>query len=78
MGKELAGATSVIIGVDVATNVFFRSMSNIIAHDPRPWFVESLKADLKKGSATELLSKIGRFVGKPVVSAFISDSCNIM
>ena len=23
-------------------------MSNVIAHDPRPWFVEYLRADLEK------------------------------
>ncbi|ETP18242.1 hypothetical protein F441_07501 [Phytophthora nicotianae CJ01A1] len=58
MAKALIKAPSVTLGVDGATNVLSRSMSNVIAHDPRPWFVEYLLADLKKDSAPEVFKKI--------------------
>jgi hypothetical protein len=71
--------------MDGATNVLSRSMSNIIAHDPRPWFVEYLLADLKKESETELAAKvvsvIARLhdaVGKHLVHGFMCDKCNVM
>lgn len=85
MACELADAPAVIIGMDGATNVLSRSMSNIIAHDPRPWFVEYLPADLKKESESELATKVvssldrlHSFVDKKVAVAFVSDSCNAM
>jgi hypothetical protein len=85
MAKELVAAPAVIIGMDGATNVLSRSVSNVIAHDPRPWFVEYLKVDLKKESQVQLTAKVvdsvaqlHRLLGKDVVTAFISDSCNVM
>jgi hypothetical protein len=82
---SLKSAPSVIPGLDGATNFLSRSMSNVIAHDPRPWFIEYLRADLKKESEVELSSKIvsaitrfDSFVGKQIVAGFISDSCNVM
>ena len=56
--QDLGTAAAVIIGMDGSTNVLSSSMSNIIAHTPRPWFVEYLRADLKKESADELLVKL--------------------
>ncbi|ETL41791.1 hypothetical protein L914_07237 [Phytophthora nicotianae] len=58
MAKALIKAPSVTLGVDGATNVLSRSMSNVIAHDPRPWFVEYLLAHLRKDSAPEVFKKI--------------------
>jgi hypothetical protein len=57
MIKALKLAPSVILGMDGATNVLSRSMSNIIAHDPRPWFVEYLLADLKRSLKPSWLRK---------------------
>jgi hypothetical protein len=48
MARELCSAPAIVIGMDGATNVLRRSISNIIAHDPRPWFIEYLRADLKR------------------------------
>ena len=52
---------------------------------PQPWFVEYLRADLKKESADELLVKIKALIDalhhsvvQQVVNGFISDSCNVM
>jgi hypothetical protein len=86
MGQELSRAPAIIIGVDGATNVLSRSMSNVIAHDPRPWFVEYLRADLKKESEREVSAKLvsvftrlRTFLSDQSVSfAFLSDSCNLM
>jgi hypothetical protein len=86
MGRELSCSPTIIIGMDGATNVLSRSMSNIIAHDPRPWFVEYLRADLKKESEqeevsrkiTDCISRLHNFIGKELVNGFISDSCNSM
>ena len=58
MGKELAATTAVVLGMDGATNVLCRSMSNVIAHCPSPWFVEYLKADLKKETSRNVFDKV--------------------
>ena len=85
MGKELASAVAVVLSMDGATNVLSQSMSNVVAHSPSPWFVEYLKADLKKETSrnlfvkvTDVIERLHKFVGKEVVTAFISDSCNCM
>ncbi|ETI33149.1 hypothetical protein F443_20149 [Phytophthora nicotianae P1569] len=58
MAAALIKAPSVTLGVDGATNVLSRSMSNVIAPDPHPWFVEYLRAVLKRESAPEVFTKI--------------------
>ena len=63
MGKDLTTAAAVVLGVDGATNVLARSMSNIIAHSPLPWFVEYLKADLKKETSRNLFDKVKDVIG---------------
>jgi hypothetical protein len=86
VGKELLRAAAFIVGVDGATNVLSRSMSNVIAHTPLPWFVEYLRADLKKESEIEVANKLvnafarlNTFMGREgVVFGFLSDSCNLM
>ncbi|KAG1684526.1 hypothetical protein DVH05_011041 [Phytophthora capsici] len=87
-------AEALTIGVDGATNVLSRSMSNVIVDDPRPWFAEYLNADLKKESGVEVtrkimavISRLNAFMNPPltppdqrerVIFVFISDSCNLM
>jgi len=85
MAKELLAAPGVVLSMDGATNVLSRSMSNVIAHSPAPWFVEYLRADLKKETSRntldkviDVLNRLHEFIGKDVVHAFISDSCNSM
>ncbi|ETP31126.1 hypothetical protein F442_19978 [Phytophthora nicotianae P10297] len=58
MAAALIKAPSVTLGVDGATNVLSRSMSNVIAPDPHPWFVEYLRAVLKRESAPKVFTKI--------------------
>ncbi|KAI9982158.1 hypothetical protein PInf_008049 [Phytophthora infestans] len=57
VARALRESPAVTLGVDGATNVLSRSLSNVIAHDPRPWFVEYLRADLKKESEPEVTKK---------------------
>ena len=85
MATVLASAPSITLGVDGPTNVLSRSMSNVIAHDPRPWFVGYLRADMKKETAVEVFKKIAdtitrmhAFLYKELVVSFVSDSCNLM
>jgi len=37
---ELADAPALTIGVDVATNAHSKTTTNVIAFDPRSWFIE--------------------------------------
>lgn len=83
--KTLATAPAVILGIDGATNVLSRSLSNVIAHDPRPWFLEYMQSDLRKETEIVLAEKVADIihrlhftVGRSVVCGFISDSCNVM
>ncbi|KAF4145216.1 hypothetical protein GN958_ATG05570 [Phytophthora infestans] len=85
VARALRESPAVTLGVDGATNVLSRSLSNVIAHDPRPWFVEYLRADLKKESEPEVTKKVEEsitrmhtYLDRPVVFAFVSDSCNLM
>lgn len=85
MRDELASAAAVTVGVDGATNVHSRTMNNVLAFDTRPWFVEYLRPGSGKETAvwlassiTDAVSRLNNFVGKRVVSAFVSDSCNAM
>ena len=73
-----------VIGIDGATNVLSRNVSNVIAHTPRPWFVEYVRTDLKE-SVVELVKKVKEifqtllaYVCRGVVDGFMSDSCNAM
>lgn len=81
MMGELFQSAAITIGVDGATNGLSRSMSNVIVHDPKPWFVEYLRTDLKKETALQVSVKIKAVVGrldcalhKALVHAFVSDS----
>ncbi|ETP07388.1 hypothetical protein F441_16343 [Phytophthora nicotianae CJ01A1] len=58
MVTKLIKAPSATLGMDGATNVLSRSTPNVIVHDLRPWFVEYLRAGLKKESAPEVFKKI--------------------
>ena len=62
--QDLRTAAAVIIGMDGATNVLLSSMSNIISHTPRPWFIEYLRVDLKKELTDELLIPLGLSAGR--------------
>ncbi|KAE9220734.1 hypothetical protein PF004_g13241 [Phytophthora fragariae] len=94
MRRNLLASSALTIAVDGATNVLSRSMSNVIVHDPRPWFAEYLKSNLKKETAGEVfgkvasvISRLNEFANPPGtdeadqikrVFAFVSDSCNLM
>lgn len=82
MGKE---SQSTAVGMDDASIVLSRSMSNIIAHGLHSWFVEYLRVDSKSKSASELrikvrsvLDQIASFFGSNIADAFISNTCNAM
>lgn len=62
MRNSLRSAAALTVGVDGATNVLSRSMSNVIVHDPRPWFAEYLNSNLKKESADEVFGKISSVI----------------
>jgi len=83
MRVELADVPAATAGVDGATNVHSKSMTNVIAFDPRLWFVEYLRPGLAKETPEWLTTSIGGaigrlndFVGKKIVRSFISGSCN--
>ncbi|KAE8956558.1 hypothetical protein PR001_g31693, partial [Phytophthora rubi] len=94
MRRNLLASSALTVAVDGATNVLSRSMSNVIVHDPRPWFAEYLKSNLKKDTAGEVfgkvasvISRLNEFANPPGtdeadqikrVFAFVSDSCNLM
>jgi hypothetical protein len=71
--------------MDAATNVLSKCKTNIIAHDPQGWFVEFLPIDLQKETAdsmadkvTSSITELHRLIGRRLVTALISDSCNTM
>ena len=49
---------SVTLGIDGATIALSKSMSNVILHTPLPFFLEYLRADLKRETAVNLLAKL--------------------
>jgi len=85
MLEALHKSPAIVIGIDAATNVLSKSKTNIIAHDPQGWFVEFLPIDLQKETAdsmadkvTSSITELHRLIGRRLVTALISDSCNTM
>lgn len=73
------------LGIDGATNVISKSMSNIIVHTRPPLFIEYLKADRKRETTASVVSKfkevISRREGQFGFHCYISSvsvSCNGM
>lgn len=74
-----------VIGIDGATNVLSKSMSNVIIHTPTPLFIEYLKSDMHRETTAnvaakvkDVLQRIDEKLGFKCCDAFISDSCNGM
>jgi len=85
MLHALGGTPAIILGLDAATDVHSKSKTNLMAHDPQPWFLEYLAADLKKETAEAVVDKVeaaigqlDALLGKSLVTAVMTDSCNTM
>lgn len=58
LGKVLRQSGGLTMGIDGATNVLSQSLSNVIMHSPLPYFIEFLRADLKRETTENLVAKI--------------------
>lgn len=81
MPKAVRSSGGVVLGIDVATKMISKSLSNIIVHKPTPSCVEYLKADLKTEKTSKVVSKLkdcisilDEQIGMSTIFALIADS----
>lgn len=55
---KISEANVGVFGIDRATNRLAKSVRNVIVHKPTPFFVEFLRADLKRETKTNVVDKI--------------------
>lgn len=74
-----------VLGVDGATNRLAKSVSNVIVHTPTPFFIEYLRADLKRETTVNVVAKLEDTIKRidestsiRTIFSFVSDSCNGM
>ena len=74
-----------VLGVDGATNVMSKSLSNVNVHTPLPFFIEYLRSDLGRETTCNVFARTGdcmmrldQNIGFKCCYSFISDSCNGM
>lgn len=82
---ELRKAQGGTIGIDGATKLMSKSMSNVIVHTPLQFFIEYLKSDLYRettvnvvDSLKDMMKRFDKRVGFKGSKIFISDSCHGM
>lgn len=83
--EDIRKAKAGTICIDGATNVLSHLMSNFVVHTPLSFFIEYLRADLKRETTSNVVSRLkntmGRLdekVGFKCTNSFISDSYNGM
>lgn len=82
--KILKSSKVSTMGIDGATNVLSKSISNVIIHTPMRFFVKYLRSDLKRETKPNVLAKIKDSISRVgelidySIDSFLSDSCNEM
>lgn len=78
------GSGKMKIGIDGATNVLYKSFSNVIVDTPLTFFIEYLRSDLNRETTRHVVDRLKDVVqrldaklGIQCSTSFISDSCKM-